>query len=60
MLSLRDISKIEPKIDIRGTLKPKIKMHVLARNLKDVLRNIKVGFFSKENTETLYGVAIVL
>ena len=38
---------------ISETLKPKIVMPVCALNLQDVVGNIKVGFFSKENTETL-------
>ena len=45
--------KLSPKLTIRETLKPKIKMSMRALNLQDVVRNIKGGFFSKENTETL-------
>ena len=44
---------MSPKLTIRETLEPKIKMPAHALNLQDVVRNIKVGFFSKENTETL-------
>ena len=33
-------------------------MPMRALNFQDVVRNIKVGFFSKENTEALYGIEI--
>ena len=38
---------------IRETLKTKIKMPMRVLNFQDVVRNIKLGFFSKENTEAL-------
>ena len=53
MLSKETFQKLRPKLTIRETLKAKIKMPVHALNLQDVVRNIKVCFFSKENTETL-------
>ena len=40
-------------MSIKETLKPKIQMTMRALNLQDVVRNIKVGFFSEENTEAL-------
>lgn len=60
MQSLRDISKIELKLTIGETLKPKIEMSVHELNLQDVGRNIKIGFFRKENRNTMYGIEIVL
>ena len=47
-------------LTIKERLNAKIEMPVHALNVKDVGKNIKVGFLGKENTETIYGKEIFI
>ena len=46
------LNKLSPNLTIWERLNAKNKMPVHALNSQDMGKNIKVSFFSKENTET--------
>ena len=45
------IQKLRPNLTVGERLNAKYKIPVRALNSQDVGKNIKAGFFSKENTE---------